>query len=98
MKPVTIEINKAELAHIRQYLTAERRGDAYSADAGDTIYEICRRAGFAAADTVFPMAQRTPGICVVCGCTEKDPCHADSEPCAWADGEGETICSRCADA
>ncbi len=93
-----IEINKTELAHIREYLTAERRGDAFSADAGDTIREICRRVGFAALDTeIFPATVGTPGICAVCGCTEKDPC-TDIEPCAWEPGFNKTICTRCADA
>jgi hypothetical protein len=98
MNPCTIDINKAELAHIRQYLTAQRRGDAFSADAGDTIHEICRRVGFAAADTVFPSGIRTPGICVVCGCTEKDACRWPDGACAWEPGSNKTICDRCANA
>lgn len=44
--------------------------------------------------------KRTPGICVVCGCTETSPClywrHGVAQPCWWHDRD-MTICSHCAD-
>lgn len=40
-------------------------------------------------------ARRTPGTCVVCGCTETDPCFTPGIGfCWWAD-ERETVCSHC---
>ena len=92
-----IQINEAELAHIREYLTGQRRGSAYSLDAGETVREICRRVGFdAVADE--PRNKRKVGQCYVCGCTMTDPCDPGRHACSWADDQGETICSRCADA
>lgn len=40
--------------------------------------------------------KRTPGICVVCGCTLMDPCwHPHFGYCWWHD-RNMTICSHCA--
>lgn len=41
-------------------------------------------------------AKRTPGVCRVCGCTERNACyHPDYGSCWWWDAE-ETLCSHCA--
>ena len=41
--------------------------------------------------TECEVAQPTPGVCRVCGCTDRKACPGG---CSWAD-ESRTICSQC---
>ena len=42
-------------------------------------------------------AKRTPGRCVVCGCTWDDPCYNPEVGTCWWWDANETVCSHCAD-
>lgn len=41
-------------------------------------------------------AKRTPGRCVVCGCTVTNPCHNPKAGLCWWWDANETLCSHCA--
>lgn len=41
-------------------------------------------------------APREPGVCRVCGCTEKDPCYNPQYGNCWWHDYNLTLCSHCA--
>jgi hypothetical protein len=42
-------------------------------------------------------ASREPGVCRVCGCTEKDPCYNPQYGNCWWYDYNTTLCSHCAE-
>jgi hypothetical protein len=98
---VTITFNQIDLATVRRYLRAQRRGEAFDADDHENVMLVLRRVG--AVFVTTPDSGTGPrGTCRVCGCTEKDACVSDrgagAPACSWEPGFNERLCTTCADA